>query len=102
MRSWFLLLVYVFLWTSRAPCALVCPAHPISFRLTPPSPRNGGGASLVGTNYTDRLCVRSHSHDSSFMHSDVSLFYSYKVVAETHFVIVTVPLVSLVMPLWGV
>jgi hypothetical protein len=42
--------------------------------------------------------VRSHSHDSSFMHSDVSLFYSYTVVAETHFVIVTVPLVRLFMP----
>jgi hypothetical protein len=42
--------------------------------------------------------VRSHSHDSSFMHSGVSLFYSYTVVAETHFVIVTVPLVSLFMP----
>jgi hypothetical protein len=41
--------------------------------------------------------VRSHSHDSSFMHSDVSLFYSYTVVAETHFVIVTAPLVSLFM-----
>jgi hypothetical protein len=35
--------------------------------------------------------VRSHSHDTSFMHIDVSLFYSYTVVAETHFVIVTVP-----------
>jgi hypothetical protein len=42
--------------------------------------------------------VRSHSHDSTFMHSDVSLFYSYAVVAETHFVIVTAPLVSLFMP----
>jgi hypothetical protein len=31
------------------------------------------------------------------MHSDVSLFYSYTVVAETHFVIVTVPLVSLLV-----
>jgi hypothetical protein len=27
------------------------------------------------------------------MHSDVSLFYSYTVVSETHFVIVTVPLI---------
>jgi hypothetical protein len=45
--------------------------------------------------------VRSHSHDSSFMHSDVSPFYSYTVVAETHFVIVTFPLVSLFMPWWG-
>jgi hypothetical protein len=45
--------------------------------------------------------VRSHSHDSSFLHSNVSLFYSYTVVAETHFVIVTAPLVSLFMPWWG-
>jgi hypothetical protein len=29
------------------------------------------------------------------MHSDVSLFYSYTVVAEMHFVIDTAPLVSL-------
>jgi hypothetical protein len=47
---------------------------------------------------TSKNDVRSHSHDSSFMHSDVSLFYSYTVVAETHFAIVTVPLVSLFMP----
>jgi hypothetical protein len=45
------------------------------------------------------LYVRSHSHDNSFMHSDVSLFYTYTVVvAELYFVIVTVSLVSLFMP----
>jgi hypothetical protein len=35
------------------------------------------------------------------MHSDVSFFYSYTVVAETHFIIVTAPLVSLFMPWRG-
>jgi hypothetical protein len=42
--------------------------------------------------------IRSHIHDSSFMHSDVSLFYTYTVVAELYFVIVTVSLVRLFMP----
>jgi hypothetical protein len=67
---------------------------------------DGGLACLSGSPYRggaptwqifSRGGVRSHSHDSSFMHSDVSLFYSYTVVAETHFVIVTAPLVSLFM-----
>jgi hypothetical protein len=50
----------------------------------------------TGINF-DNDRVRSHIHDSSVMHSDVSLFYSYTVVAETRFVIVTAPLVSLFM-----
>jgi hypothetical protein len=67
----------------------------------PTSYRNYRGTRSVTTTRKrkkNEKDVRSHSHDSSFMHSDVSFFYSYTVVAETHFVIVTVPLVSLFMP----
>jgi hypothetical protein len=46
--------------------------------------------------------VRSHSHDSSFMHSDVLTFYTYTVVPELYFVVVTVSLVSIFIPSGGV
>jgi hypothetical protein len=48
---------------------------------------------MINTSY-----VTSHRHDSSFMHSDILPFYTYTVVAELYFVVVTVPLVSLFMP----
>jgi hypothetical protein len=46
--------------------------------------------------------VRSHSHGSSFMHSDVLTVYTYTVVPELYFVVVTVSLVSLFIPSGGV
>jgi hypothetical protein len=49
----------------------------------------------------NQLYVRSHSHDISFMHSDVLPFYTYTVVAELYLVVVTVSLVSLFIPSGG-
>jgi hypothetical protein len=45
--------------------------------------------------------ARSHSHGSTFMHSDVLTFYTYTVVPELYFVVVTVSLVSLFIPSGG-
>jgi hypothetical protein len=56
------------------------------------------GRELPHSIYVADLNVRSHSHDSSFMHSDVLPFYTYTVVAELYFVVVTVSLVNLFMP----
>jgi hypothetical protein len=68
-------------------------------------PYQGGNLDYIKTRIdsyvefvTCQLSFRSHSNDSSFMHSDVSLFYTYTVVAELYFVVVTVSLVSLFMP----
>jgi hypothetical protein len=63
------------------------------------------GMTRVTVSMTDKSHgdhVRSHSHGSSFMHSDVLPFYTYTVVPELYFVVVTVSLVSLFIPSGGV